>query len=106
MAGGAHAGPRAPRRLAVERAPAGTQLYGAAEDDNTTRQIAEKVADHLGIDASSIATDQVTEHFQGFAFIMGLDFPPMSDPQTRELLEWTPTHPGLMADLDDGHYFA
>jgi hypothetical protein len=24
---------------------------------------------------------------------------------THELLGWTPTHPGLIADLDQGHYF-
>ena len=24
---------------------------------------------------------------------------------TRELLNWQPTHPGLIADLDEGHYF-
>jgi hypothetical protein len=25
---------------------------------------------------------------------------------TREQLGWEPTHPGLIADLDEGHYFA
>jgi len=25
---------------------------------------------------------------------------------TRELLGWQPTHPGLIDDLDEGHYFA
>jgi hypothetical protein len=24
---------------------------------------------------------------------------------TRKLLGWEPTHPGLVADLDEGHYF-
>jgi hypothetical protein len=24
---------------------------------------------------------------------------------TRETLGWTPTHPGLIADLEAGHYF-
>jgi len=24
---------------------------------------------------------------------------------TRKLLGWEPTHPGLIADLDEGHYF-
>jgi hypothetical protein len=30
---------------------------------------------------------------------------PTSSVITRELLGWTPAHPGLIADLDEGHYF-
>ena len=30
---------------------------------------------------------------------------PASSTLTRELLGWQPTHPGLIADLDQGHYF-
>ncbi len=30
---------------------------------------------------------------------------PASNTLTRELLGWEPTHPGLIADLDQGHYF-
>jgi hypothetical protein len=31
---------------------------------------------------------------------------PASSAITRELLDWTPTHPGLLADIEEGHYFA
>jgi hypothetical protein len=31
---------------------------------------------------------------------------PASSALTRQRLGWQPTHPGLIADLDDGHYFA
>ncbi len=30
----------------------------------------------------------------------------MSNASTRQLLGWAPGHPGLIADLDQGHYFA
>jgi hypothetical protein len=30
---------------------------------------------------------------------------PASNTATRELLDWQPTHPGLIEDLDKGHYF-
>ena len=30
---------------------------------------------------------------------------PTSNLRTRESLDWQPTHPGLLADLDEGHYF-
>jgi len=29
----------------------------------------------------------------------------MPNADTRRLLGWEPAHPGLIADLDDGHYF-
>jgi hypothetical protein len=30
---------------------------------------------------------------------------PASSKLTREWLGWEPAHPGLIADLEDGHYF-
>jgi hypothetical protein len=29
----------------------------------------------------------------------------MPSTETRRLLGWQPVHPGLLADLDQGHYF-
>ena len=31
---------------------------------------------------------------------------PASSAITRALLGWNPTHPGLIEDIDQGHYFA
>lgn len=36
---------------------------------------------------------------------LGLDMP-ASNTLTRELLGWQPIHPGLLADLDEGHHVA
>lgn len=30
---------------------------------------------------------------------------PASSAITRELMGWQPTHPGLIEDVDQGHYF-
>lgn len=92
-------------RLAVEAAPAGAQLLGAAEGDVSTRAIAEAIGRHLDLPVLSIAADAALDHFGPFASIMALDFPPMTSEQTRMLLGWQPTHPGLIADLGEGHYF-
>lgn len=92
-------------RLAVEQAPAGTRLLGAAEGDVSTRAIAEAIGRGLGVPVAGIAAEAAEEHFGPFALLMALDFPPMTSEETRTLLGWHPTEPGLIADLEEGHYF-
>lgn len=91
-------------RLAAEKAPAGSQLYAAAEEGIAVHDIAETIGRHLDIPTGSIPAEQAGEHFKGFPFV-ALDFT-MDNASTRELLGWEPTQPGLIADLDEGHYFA
>jgi nucleoside-diphosphate-sugar epimerase len=92
-------------RLALEKAPAGAQLIAATEEGIAVREIAQAIGRHLDIPAVSIPAEKATEHFGPFGPIMTLGLPPMSNASTRELLGWTPEHPGLLADLDEGHYF-
>ncbi|WBO61529.1 SDR family oxidoreductase [Streptomyces camelliae] len=91
-------------RLAVEKAPAGSQLHAATEEGVQVREIAEAIGRHLGVPAVSIPAERAAEHFTGFPFA-ALDLT-MSNAATRQLLGWEPVHPGLIADLDNGHYFA
>jgi nucleoside-diphosphate-sugar epimerase len=91
-------------RLALDSAPAGAQLYGAAESGITLREIAETIGRQLYIPAVSIPAGQAAEHFKGFPFVT-LDIT-MPSAETRQLLGWEPVHPGLIADLEHGHYFA
>jgi nucleoside-diphosphate-sugar epimerase len=91
-------------RLALEKAPAGAQLHAATEAGITVREIAETIGRHLGIPAVSIPAEQAAEHFRAFPFIT-LDIT-MSNAATRQLLGWEPVHPGLIADLEEGHYFS
>jgi nucleoside-diphosphate-sugar epimerase len=92
-------------RLALEKAPAGAQLIAATEEGIAVREIAETIGRHLGIPAVSIPAEKATEHFGPFGAIMTLGMPPMPNASTRQLLGWKPEHPGLIADLDEGHYF-
>lgn len=90
-------------RLALEKAPAGSQLFAAAEEGIPVRVIAEAIGRHLDIPAVSVPAERAAEHFRGFPFIsMDITMPGAG---TRELLGWEPVHPGLIADLDEGHYF-
>lgn len=90
-------------RLALEKAPAGTQLIGATEPGIEVRRIAETIGRHLGVPAVSMPAEQAAGHFRAFPFIT-LDIPSY-DASGQEFLGWQPEHPGLIADLDEGHYF-
>lgn len=93
-------------RLALEKAPSGSSLIAAAEEGTAVRDIAAVIARHLGIPAVSIPAAKATEHFGFFGRIMTMGLPPVSNAPTRQLLGWEPVHPALLADLEDGHYFA
>ncbi len=43
-------------------------------------------------------------YFGFLANLVTLDTP-ASNAITRQTLGWTPTQPGLFADMDNGHYF-
>jgi nucleoside-diphosphate-sugar epimerase len=87
-------------RLAVESAPAGSVLHAVAEEGVPTRDIAEVIGRHL--DLPVVAVER--EHFGWLGGFFAADVR-ASSALTRELLGWEPTHPGLIEDLDQGHYF-
>jgi len=91
--------------LAVQSAPAGSALHGVAQEGVPTRAIAEAIGRGLGLPAVSVARDAAEEHFGWLAGLFGLDVQ-ASSARTQELLGWQPTHPGLVEDLDERHYFA
>ena len=91
-------------RLALERAPAGSTLHAVADEGVPTREIAEVIGRHLNLPVVSILPGDASEHFTWLADFLALDSP-ASSALTRELLGWQPTQPGLIDDLDEGHYF-
>jgi nucleoside-diphosphate-sugar epimerase len=92
-------------RVAVEKAPAGSTLHGCAEEGVALRDIAETIGHQLDLPAESIAAAAAGEHFSWMAGFLGADSP-ASSALTQELLDWHPAQPGLIADLEQGHYFA
>jgi nucleoside-diphosphate-sugar epimerase len=91
-------------RLAVEKAPAGSVLHGVAEEGVAIRDIAEVIGRHLDVPTASVAPEAASEHFSWLGAFLSADAP-ASNTLTRELLDWEPTQPGLLTDLDKGHYF-
>jgi hypothetical protein len=59
---------------------------------------------HLEVPVVSISPERAAEHFTWLASFLALDSP-ASSTLTRELLGWQPSNPGLIDDLDMGHYF-
>jgi nucleoside-diphosphate-sugar epimerase len=91
-------------RLALEKAPAGAKLHVVADEGVPIRTIAEVIGRHLDLPVVSVPAERASEHFGRLAGFLAADNP-ASSTLTRELLGWHPTHPGLLEDLDKGHYF-
>ena len=91
-------------RLALETAPAGSVLHGVADEGVPVRTIAEVIGRHLDLPVVAIAPEDAGEHFGWLWRFLAADVP-ASSALTRELLGWQPTQPGLIDDLDQGHYF-
>ena len=90
-------------RLALEKAPAGTRLHGVAEEGVPFRDIAGVIGRHLNLPAVSISAEDAG-HFGFLSLFASLDNP-TSNALTQKVLDWHPEGPGLIEDLDEGHYF-
>lgn len=91
--------------LALETAPAGSRLHAVGDPGIPFRQIAGAIGGHLDLPTVSVPPEEAGAQFGWLAPFVPLDNP-TSCSRTEQLLGWTPTHPGLLADLDAGHYFA
>jgi nucleoside-diphosphate-sugar epimerase len=89
-------------RLAIEQAPAGAVLNAVGDEGVPVREIAEAIGRHLNLPARSLPAGE----FAGMLVRLLSTDMPASSTITRELLGWEPTHPGLIEDIEQGHYFA
>ncbi len=92
-------------RLGIESAPAASVLHAVGEEGVAIRDVAEAIGRGLDLPVTSITAEQADARFGFLAHFLALDMP-VSSALTRELLSWEPSGPGLIADLDQGHYFA
>ena len=91
-------------RMGIEGAPAGSVLHAVGEEGVPIREVAEAIGQGLDLPVTSIAAEQAEAHFGFLARFLAIDMP-VSSALTRELLSWEPSGPGLIADLQRGHYF-
>jgi len=68
------------------------------------REIAEVIGRHLDLPVASVSAEQAPEHFDFLGAFIGADLP-ASSALTRVRFGWQPAQPGLIEDLEQGHYF-
>ncbi|VXB49521.1 NAD-dependent epimerase/dehydratase [Microbacterium sp. 8M] len=83
-------------RLALESAPAGTSWHAVGDEGDRVRDIVEVIGRRLELPVASVPP----ETFGPLGAIFVAD-QPASSRRTREELGWTPTHPSLLADLEN-----
>lgn len=92
-------------RLALESGVVDDTFHAVADEAVPFREIAETIGSELGVPVRSLTPEEAAAHFGWFALFVGLDMAASSQ-QTREWLGWRPVHSSLLADLEEGHYFA
>jgi nucleoside-diphosphate-sugar epimerase len=90
-------------RLALEKNVAGSRYNAVAEEGITAKEIAEVTAKGLKQEVKSLTPEEAKEYFGWMAMFAGMDLS-ASSKLTRERLGWTPTGPGLIADLEAMKY--
>jgi len=89
--------------LGLHKAPAGARLHAVAEEGIPTREIAQAIGRAFDLPVAAIATDDIHTHFGWIGRFFGMDLTATST-ATRELLDWTPSGPTLIEDLNTGAY--
>ena len=90
-------------RLALESAPAGSRLHAVDDDGVPFREIAAAIGRMTRYTDARASPEEAAELLRlPRPFVGSTDRVERDHP--REL-GWGPTHPGLIADLEQGHYF-
>jgi nucleoside-diphosphate-sugar epimerase len=90
-------------RLAFEKAESGAIYHAVDEEGVSMKAIVEAHGRGLKVPVVSINPEQAEAHFGWLARFAGHDMP-ASSAITQQKLNWKPTGPGLIADLDGMDY--
>ena len=92
-------------RLALEQGTGGQRYHGVGDEGVPTRDIAEVIGRRLNLPVRSLSGEEANAHFGWIGRFFSADLL-ASSALTQERLDWHPTQPGLLADVDQDHYFA
>jgi nucleoside-diphosphate-sugar epimerase len=90
-------------RLAIEKAEPGAIYHAVDEEGVTMKAIVEAHGRGLKVPVISIKPEEAEAHFGWLAHFAKHDMP-SSSALTQQKLNWKPTGPGLIADLDGMDY--
>jgi nucleoside-diphosphate-sugar epimerase len=92
-------------RLAIEKGASGARYHAVAEEGVLFREIAEAIGRGLNVPVVAKSPEEAAAHFGWLAPFVSLDLA-ASSALTQLRLQWHPTGPGLIADLEQMHYVA
>lgn len=90
-------------RLAFETGEKGARYHAVAEEGIPLRDIAEVLGRGLNVPVRSIPPEEAMTHFGWLGLFAGMDLW-ASGAKTQAKLDWHPTGPGLIADLEGMDY--
>ncbi|WP_316832093.1 SDR family oxidoreductase [Pedobacter aquatilis] len=91
-------------RLALAKAQPGLRFHAVAEESVTLKSIAEAIGSNLNLPVTSKTRNEAPEHFGFFEHFASIDGPATAN-LTKEMLNWNPSQPSLLEDLQSGIYF-
>lgn len=90
-------------RLAIEKCQPGERYHAVDEEGICVRDIAQVIGAGLNVPVKSIDASEAPDHFGWLGGFMGLDLT-ASSAWTRRVLDWHPSGPSLMDDLEHMDY--
>lgn len=90
-------------RLALEKQEAGARYHAVAEEGVPYRDIAEAIGHGLQVPVMSKSPEEAAAHFGWLGMFVGRDLIG-SSVETQRRLEWRPSGPELIADLEQMRY--
>ena len=91
-------------RVALEQGEGGKYYHAVGDPGVPFREIATRIGRGLEVPVVSVEPAKAQDHFAWLGWFAGIDVQAASE-LTQRRLGWRPTHPGLLADLDQGYYF-
>ncbi len=90
-------------RLALEKHEAGAKYHAVAEEGVPLKDIAESIGRGLKLPVKSLSPEEAKEHFGWMLMFAAADLAASSE-ITRKKMDWNPTGPSLIADLDQARF--
>lgn len=91
--------------LVLQRAPAGARVHVVGDGAIPHREVATAIGRRLDLPVKSIPAAEAMGHFGFLGMILSADHG-VTSTATRDRFDWQPARPGLLADLEQEHYFS